>query len=100
MPAQIRRWGEIGSVAEWRRNVDWLRRFARERPENVRRHFVEHFGLSGCARVTLRADQREGHVRINGLSVTEATPGIRGAEDWTGVYFRGVPVRIAAATPK
>ena len=100
MAAQIRRWGEIGSVAEWRRNVDDLRRFARERPENVRRHFVEHFGLGGCANVTLRADPREGHVRINGLDVSDGTPGIVRPEAWTGVYFRGVPVKIAAIPEK
>ncbi len=100
MAAQIRRWGEIGSVEEWRRNVEGLRRFARERPEHVRRHFVEHFGLGGCVRVNLRADPREGHVRINGLTVAESTPGIRRPQDWTGVYFRGVPVRIAAIPEK
>ncbi len=100
MAAQIRRWGEIGSVEKWRRNVEWLRRFARERPEHVRRHIVEHFGLGGCARVNLRADPREGHVRINGLTVAESTPGIRRPQDWTGVYFRGVPVRIAAIPEK
>ena len=100
MAAQIRRWGEIGSVKEWRRNVEGLRRFARERPERVRGHFVEHFGLGGCANVTLRADPREGHIRINGLDVSDGTPGVVRPEAWTGVYFRGVPVRIAAIPEK
>ncbi len=100
MAEHIRRWPVIPSLEAWKSNVQVLRRFAAERPDHVRRHILDRFGLSGYARVTLRADPSEGHVRINGLSVTEGTPGIRRPEDWTGVYFRGVPIKIAAIPEK
>jgi Leucine-rich repeat (LRR) protein len=96
MEAHIRRWKVIGSMENWRKHVEVLRWFAEERPEYVRQHIIDHFKLSGCANVSLRADTQKGHVRINGLKISPETPGIQNPDSWTGIYFQDIPVKIAA----
>ncbi|MBN1488067.1 MAG: CotH kinase family protein [Anaerolineae bacterium] len=73
----------------WAANVQELRDFAKNRPDVVRQHVVEHFGLQGTATLTF-TQTAEGHgtVAINGQRIL--------AETWQGVYFQGVPVEITA----
>ncbi len=95
MAEQCRRWKRM-DIESWRENVEVLRWFAAERPDHLRRHVIDHFGLGGTARVNLRADPGRGHLRINRLEITPATPGIRNQASWTGIYFQDVPLRITA----
>ncbi|RME94028.1 MAG: hypothetical protein D6766_06910, partial [Verrucomicrobia bacterium] len=63
MPRQIERWkdepdpptGPLPDMAAWRGYVDELRAFARARPDLVRGHLVEAFGLPGVVEITLDA---------------------------------------------
>jgi hypothetical protein len=92
----ISRWQAIDSLEGWYRNINVMRDFALKRPNAVRSHIVDYFGLSGTMRVTIKTDTTKGRIRINNLDVQATTPGISDPDDWTGIYFRGVPVQVFA----
>lgn len=92
MTEHIRRWRSPGSLAEWQQNVQYLRTFAVQRPNFARRHVIQQFGLRGTANLQLSLSPASaGRVRLNSLdlALVDGTP-------WTGVYFRGNPLRLAA----
>lgn len=93
----IHRWGNLGgSFASWSQNVNEIREFALKRPSFQRDHIIRHFGLSGSVNLTLRADPTAGYIRINTIDIREGTVGVDEPANWTGVYFKDVPVKIAA----
>ncbi|MBL9135042.1 MAG: CotH kinase family protein, partial [Verrucomicrobiales bacterium] len=86
------RWRYPSSLAEWQRNVEALRTFARLRPSAMRGHVVAYFGLSGTANLRLSTSPPEGgDLRCNTLA---DLPGPSGA--WEGTYFRNHPVDVEA----
>ncbi|MCC7375846.1 MAG: CotH kinase family protein [Verrucomicrobiales bacterium] len=86
------RWRYPTSISEWRGNVEALRTFARLRPDAMRRHLAEYFGLSGTAKVRLAASPiGGGTLQCHSL---EGLPGSTGA--WEGTYFRNVPLPVTA----
>ncbi len=97
MAEHIRRWRVMGdSIETWEQNVDVLRDFARNRPETVRQQIVEHFGLEGTATLTLITDAEQGYIQVNSIPIITGTPGVVNPENWSGVYFKGIPVKISA----
>lgn len=98
LPAHLRRWAiQEGSVAAWEGNVQIMRTFAERRPDALRQHIVDRFGLAGSAQLTILHDSRQGGVRVNTIDLNAQTPGVRDAERWTGVYFIGVPLTVSAS---
>jgi hypothetical protein len=80
------RWGRAG---DWAANVEEVREFARLRPDFVRQHMVEGFGLDGTAELTFGPPSSgAGTVAINGVPLQDLP--------WQGVYFQGVLVHITA----
>ncbi len=78
------------SSVDWETNVQELRDFARRRPDYVRLHLVERFGLGGVAQLAFDPPTAgSGYVAVNG----ELLPDL----PWQGVYFQSVPVQITAA---
>ena len=78
------------SSVDWEANVEELRDFARRRPDYVRRHLVERFGLGGVAQLTFEPPRDgSGYVAVNG----DLLPGL----PWQSDYFQSVPVQITAA---
>jgi len=97
MEEHIRRWNIMGnSIDVWEENVDVMRIFARQRPDDVRGHILDYFDLTGTATVTLLTDSTKGHIRINSIDITPDTPGVMDADEWSGTYFKGIPVRLSA----
>lgn len=94
MPNHSDRWGS--SVRFWQYKVNEMHRFAEVRPNYVRSHMINHFGLSGVANVTVHNDLVEGTIQINSIIVDNSTPGIKQAEEWTGKYFKDIPITITA----
>lgn len=92
----IDRWGIPESVEAWNEEVEVMRIFATNRPNIVREHVVDYFGLTGTSDVRVISDTEKGKVIINSLEITEDTPGIESAEEWTGRYFQGVPIMVTA----
>jgi hypothetical protein len=73
----------------WGASVEEVRDFARYRPDFVRQHVVESFGLDGTAALAFNPPASgSGYAAVNGLLVENAP--------WQGVYFQGVPVQITA----
>jgi hypothetical protein len=84
-------WPVHTNLAAWQAEVEHLRAFARERPAAMRRQLVEHFGLAGTAELLVRVnDPARGRVRVNSLRLPAGT------REWSGLYFRGVPVEVEA----
>jgi hypothetical protein len=78
------------SSTDWKANVQELRDFARRRPDFVRQHIIERFGLDGTARITFNPPSSgSGYVAISGSLLPDLP--------WSGVYFLGIPVRVTAA---
>ncbi len=76
--------------SNWEPNVQDLRDFAQRRPDFVRQHAVERFGLSGTAVLALNpAASGSGYVAVNG-SLLRDLP-------WQGVYFQDLPIQVIAA---
>ncbi len=83
---EIERWS---ISADWNETVQDLRNFADERPDIMRRHFVESFGLAGTALVNFgRADGESGWLVVNDLPA-ESLP-------WQGTFFQGTNIRLRA----
>jgi len=97
MPEHIRRWNIMAnSMDVWEKNVDVMRIFARKRPDDVRGHILDYFDLPGTAVITLLTDSTKGHIRINSIDITSDTPGVMDRNEWSGTYFKGIPVNLSA----
>ena len=90
------RWG-IGGTG-----YDVLYDFASHRPLYMRQHLIDYFDMDGTAHLTVRTDLTQGYVRINSIEIKSSTPGVQevfqyeGAGNWTGIYFRNIPLIIEA----
>ena len=80
------RWGRNGT---WSSNVEVMRNFFRERPEQMKRFVRNQFGLPAHHRITIMInDTDEGYVRVNSLDIEE--------RNWSGDYFQNVPISVTA----
>ncbi len=94
---QIARWGNLeGSLFAWLENVEEMRKFASLRPTYQRHQIAEYFSLPGTANIHVMADNDRGHIKINSLLIEKGTAGVSDHNNWTGVYFKGVPIQIIA----
>jgi hypothetical protein len=82
------RWGGLDS-ASWASEVQYLRDFHEDRPEYVRNHIQNYFGLNSQVNVSLYASPPG----AGKIMISTITPDIL---PWTGVYFNGNPVKITA----
>lgn len=96
----IRRWGQIDSKDQWYDHIEWLRSFARKRPDYLYKHLEAHFNLSGTFR--LEADVsalHQGRVQVNQIVIDEDTPVPDSRAypyPWRGTYFQDIPIQIVA----
>jgi hypothetical protein len=99
VPEHIRRWNRPTSMSSWENEIQVIRNFINVREGFVRQHFINYFGLSGNANITLNvSDQNAGQIKINSLQINSNTLGISGASPypWTGLYFKDVPIKLQA----
>ena len=97
IPEHIARWNIMENSTDiWDQNVDIMRTFAYGRPDYVRQHILDYFKLPGTAIVALLTDNTKGTIRINSIDITPATPGVVNADEWSGIYFEGIPITISA----
>ncbi len=81
------RWG--GNYNNWLYQVSVMKTFAEKRPQYMRQHIRSQFGLSGEHTLTVNSSNlNHGAVQVNALVIDE--------QDWKGIYFQGVPVRLSA----
>jgi len=86
----IKRWNlHENKVENWLDEIEGMKKFAIERPNNIRRHIIEYFSLSGTAEIRIETNEG-GTVKINSLGFGyEKTP-------WEGTYFKDIPITIEA----
>ena len=92
MEEHIRRWRAPGSLAEWQRNVDALRTYARERPQYAREQLRKQFDLGSPGTVAVNLKPPDGGtVRLNTHLICSGQ-----TDTWSGVYFKGHPITLEA----
>ena len=96
MPSHIDRWGVIGSMEEWLAEVEDQRDFAEKRPENIRTHLMNQFGIEETITVSVENETEMGYIRLNTIEITNELPGNTGESPWSGTYFAGVPITFEA----
>ncbi len=98
MDEHIRRWRGPETREEWEADIETMRTFARHRPDAMRAHISEQFSLSGTFLLTLNVnDPAGGYLIIHETEIKAGAPGITGEIwPWTGLYFKGLPLRITA----
>ena len=96
MPEHIERWQVI---KDWDKNVSLLNNFGNQRPQYMRQHIINYFGstgVTGVSNVTINTDSSMGWVKVNTIEIKEGNIGVKDPGNWTGVYFKGVPVKLEA----
>jgi len=94
------RWDIPQTTDDWKTAVDFMRRFASDRPDTLNEHMRIHLGFPGFTRFHVGVnDTLRGSVQINSIMVSERTPGIRNIGNpsrWSGSYFTDNPVTVTA----
>jgi spore coat protein CotH len=80
--------GRWPSELSWQSTIEDMRHFAQERPDFVRQHMVDYFGLSAFSLTINLPEDGSGQVWVNDWPIT--------AGHWSGVYFEGTMVRVTA----
>ncbi|MEJ2637301.1 MAG: CotH kinase family protein [Calditrichia bacterium] len=102
MPYHIQRWQgtfsgpwwlgkSIDNMDEWYASIEVAKDFARRRPDYVRQHIMEQFGLQdgGVATLHINVSPPEaGAIKINTITPDHYP--------WSGQYFPNVPVKLTA----
>jgi hypothetical protein len=97
IPEYIRRWNIMGNSLEfWEDNVDAMRDFAQRRPEQLRQYIQDNYDLTGTAQLTVKTDSQRGYIHINSFDITSDTPGVVDPSHWSGIYFKGIPIKLTA----
>jgi hypothetical protein len=82
------RWNQF-NYNQWLTNVQNMRFFASHRLDYLRNFYIQKFGLTGTALVTLsNSDTSMGNIKVNSLDLRSPS--------WTGIYFLGIPITISA----
>jgi len=93
----IRRWNKPAATKQmWKQQNNSLRNFARLRPQANCNHLIRYFGLAGTYQLTVQTDSTKGYVKVNSLELTTATPGVFNPDQWTGIYFKDIPITLTA----
>ncbi len=87
VPEQANRWTGLNGTDQWLSNLDLLREYLQERPDQYRAHLVRYFGLGGTIDLTVTGDSTRGGVLVN--SQTADLP-------LTRTYFQDVPITLSA----
>lgn len=98
MQQHFARWPIENTYSGWLSNLEIIRNFLLQRPDNVRSHIRSRFSLSSNRNLTVNvSDVAQGYVKVNTIDVLPTTPGVPASPyPWTGVYFQGVPVTVVA----
>lgn len=98
MPENTDRWG-IFDMDTWYKNVKNMKSYADNRPFYVRNHIINKFkdyGVTGTSEIKLESDTKAGYVRVNSIDIKSTTPGVTNPSNWSGIYFKGVPITLKA----
>jgi hypothetical protein len=100
VPEHIDRWQ---GITDWNSNVEQMKTFAKDRPDNMRKFIIDKFagnGVTGTSKISLNSDNNKGYIKINSIDIKASTPSVTNPDSWTGTYFKGVPVFLKAVPEK
>jgi hypothetical protein len=87
IPAQTAQWG--GSLTSWENELEYMYTFITDRPEFMRQHFTDQFGLGEIMTIDLNTfPAGAGFMELNTISVYDFP--------WYGRYFEELDVRLKA----
>jgi len=87
MSAHFNRWN--GSMNSWNENVNYIKRFALERPQYLINHTLDYFNISSTYTLELEVNNSNfGAITLNSIT-PESYP-------WSGNYYNGIPVTLTA----
>jgi len=98
MPENINRWNTL-DMETWNKNLKDIKSYADKRPFYVRNHIINKFkdyGVTGTSEIKLESDPTAGYVRVNSIDIKSTTPGVTNPSNWSGIYFKGVPITLKA----
>ena len=94
----ISRWRYPENKERWKKNVDVMNEFARNRPVFQRNHIRGFFDLQGTYSVEFDVSNSwHGHIKINTIEIKSSTAGVSDEPyPWKGIYFQEIPITVAA----
>ena len=95
---QIERWEAPVDMADFNFYYGFQQEFATERPAIQRNHIRSKFTIPANIDATLDvSDATRGYIRMNTIDIKQGTDNVAANPyPWTGVYFSGIPVTLAA----
>jgi len=91
MEEHIHRWRTPSSVNNWQAQIDRMASFGEQRPDYLKQHIRNQFGLGDMASITVSSSNpSQGGVRVNRLLPHQIT------NPFTGEYFKAVPIEVEA----
>ncbi|MCH8474261.1 MAG: CotH kinase family protein [Opitutales bacterium] len=99
LPEDIARWGNEEPL-KTKEDLEVLKAFARQEPENAYAQAMKVFDISGLADVVVAVnDPAKGLVGVNSLTIGYDTLGLPNPKKpypWQGTYFQEIPMTFAA----
>ena len=83
----------IQDKEEWLSNVQFLRDFAKDRPDYAYQNLVDYFKLDGLYKLNIKNDNNDqGYIKVNSLVIKD--------QSWSGYYFHYLPLPVEAQANK
>ncbi len=88
MPRHYERF-KTDPISKWYEYVTIVENFAVNRPQYIRQHIEDYFGLTKTVQLETQIENLSGgHITLNHISISDSV--------WQGDYFAGVPVKLTA----
>jgi len=89
VPRDKDRWSDSMLYIRKGERINWIKDYAYERPQFLRKHMIDYFELDhGISKITVNQDTKMGSVIINSIEIKDQT--------WEGYYIEDIPIRVKA----
>jgi len=89
IPREKSRWQDTMLYIPTNQRINWIKNYAKERPDFLRNHFIDYFSINGEAKeIEVVLNKGNGSIKINSIHVEE--------DKWKGVYIENIPIEIEA----
>ena len=89
IPREKSRWQDTMLYIPTNQRINWIKNYAKERPDFLRNHFIDYFSINGEAKeIEVVLNKGNGSIKINSIHVVE--------DKWKGVYIENIPIEIEA----
>ena len=89
VPREKSRWQDTMLYIPTNQRINWIKQFAKERPDFLRNHFIDYFSINGKPKeIEVVLNKGNGTIKINSIHI--------GDDKWKGVYIENIPIEIEA----